>query len=357
MSGRAVSGGEGGRTQGRGRDRGAHAADVVDVILTDHGHIRARLAELDRLLKGPGPPRPPAALGQAWAALAASLECHLDTETEVCGVLLYGNGAVADQCRAIAGDLRETIKEAELNPPGSDLWRLAFRALRVAALRHLAAVESDILRRFRDGTPPRERLLLAEQWASCVRARDLDARSIPGDLAGTRGSLVVPDPLVAPVRVGDEPGERVRELVQLGEVSLSQVGHQLVALLRELHANDAGVLQVLAPAHETGGLRAVYQAHRAVALQQQVLGDIPDGRRQRPMVTLDRHKQLVLHMGKADRGGLLLAPALKAAQLESEGQVVLEVLSGGRNVVILLNARATPGRDTTQGIATAPPSL
>jgi hypothetical protein len=44
---------------------------------------------------------------------------------------------------------------------------------------------------------------------------------------------------------------------------------------------------------------------------------------------------------QAGRGGLLLAPALEAAQLDPEGQEVLEILSGWLNGTILLNAEPT----------------
>ncbi|HLI36148.1 MAG TPA: hypothetical protein VKV80_02250 [Streptosporangiaceae bacterium] len=49
----------------------------------------------------------------------------------------------------------------------------------------------------------------------------------------------------------------------------------------------------------------------------------------------------MLGVRQAGRGGLLLAPALEAAQLDPEGQEVFEILSGWLNGTILLNAEPT----------------
>jgi hypothetical protein len=46
-------------------------------------------------------------------------------------------------------------------------------------------------------------------------------------------------------------------------------------------------------------------------------------------MALDRHEQLMLDMGQADRAGPILAPALETAQGDAEGEEVLEVLPGG----------------------------
>ena len=54
-------------------------------------------------------------------------------------------------------------------------------------------------------------------------------------------------------------------------------------------------------------------------------------------MALDRHEQLVLRMRQARRSSLFLAPVLKAAQLDPEGQEVLDILSGWLNGTILLN--------------------
>ena len=73
----------------------------------------------------------------------------------------------------------------------------------------------------------------------------------------------------------------------------------------------------------------VHQPDRAVALQQQVVRQLADRRRLAARVALDRHQQLMLDVGQADRTGPILAPALKTAKGDAEGEQVLEVLPGG----------------------------
>ncbi len=53
----------------------------------------------------------------------------------------------------------------------------------------------------------------------------------------------------------------------------------MLALFGEVHADYAGVLLILLAADDAGSLGTVDKANGAVTLQQQVLGEIPDGRR------------------------------------------------------------------------------
>jgi hypothetical protein len=64
--------------------------------------------------------------------------------------------------------------------------------------------------------------------------------------------------------------------------------------------------------------------------EQQVSGELADGRRDLARMTLDRDQQLVLDMSQAYRASLVFAPSLKAAQADAEGEEVLEVLAGWR---------------------------
>lgn len=75
---------------------------------------------------------------------------------------------------------------------------------------------------------------------------------------------------------GKKAGQRDGELVQFGQVRLGQLGDQLVACFGELHPYHPGVLAVLPPPGESAGFRPVDQAHGAMALQQQVVGQLPD---------------------------------------------------------------------------------
>ena len=70
-----------------------------------------------------------------------------------------------------------------------------------------------------------------------------------------------------PVPFRKKVGQRVGELVQLGQVSLGQFGDQLVALIGELHPHHPGILAVRSPADKPADFRTVHEPHGAVTLQ------------------------------------------------------------------------------------------
>jgi cytochrome c oxidase assembly factor CtaG len=131
--------------------------------------------------------------------------------------------------------------------------------------------------------------------------------------------------------------QRLGEVVKFREVSRGEVLHQPVAFLGEVHADHTGVVAVLLAADEAGGFCPVDQADRAVALQHQVLGKVPDGRGFWPGVPLDGHQQLVLGGRQAGCGCLFLAPAQESSQGHAEPQVVFEICAGRLNVTVLLS--------------------
>ena len=100
---------------------------------------------------------------------------------------------------------------------------------------------------------------------------------------------------------------------------LGQLGHQPVSFLGQLDPDDPRIVGVRAPAHETRCLRAIHQPHCAVALQQEVIRQLSHGWRPVAGMALDRHQQLMLDVCQADRGGLILAPALEAPQRDAKG--------------------------------------
>lgn len=134
-----------------------------------------------------------------------------------------------------------------------------------------------------------------------------------------------------PVLFGKEIAQRLGEVVQLGQMRFGEVGDQPVAFLCEFHPHYPGIIGVGPPAHEPGAFRPVHQAHGAMALQQQVIGKLPDGRGLRAWVPLDGHEQLVLSRGKARRARLLLAPSHEAPQRHAEAQAVPEVVVSWAN--------------------------
>lgn len=118
-----------------------------------------------------------------------------------------------------------------------------------------------------------------------------------------------------------------RKVVQFGQVRLGQLGYQPISLPGQLHGDHARVGGIGPAAHEAGRLHPVHELHHAVMAEQQVAGELADGRRDLARMTLDRDQQLVLDMRQAYRAGLVFAPSLKAAQADAEGEEVLEILA------------------------------
>jgi hypothetical protein len=149
-------------------------ADVVDLIVADHVRIREMFAGLDRLLADPDPAGTLLSPFPAWEALAALMGSHLAAEEEICRLVVPGRSPAAGQAAAAAFDIREAVSEARLHAPGSPLWRLAVRAARTAADRHITGLEAGALARFRRRLSPHDRHLLACQWQEFVTARASD---------------------------------------------------------------------------------------------------------------------------------------------------------------------------------------
>jgi Hemerythrin HHE cation binding domain len=96
-------------------------ADIVELILADHGRIRRLLAELGATWQradgtGPGP-----ALPYLWETLAALLEAHLGTAEEIGFLALFDQAATTERnsARGTHDDIREALGEARLHPAGS----------------------------------------------------------------------------------------------------------------------------------------------------------------------------------------------------------------------------------------------
>lgn len=123
--------------------------------------------------------------------------------------------------------------------------------------------------------------------------------------------------------------QRDGQLAHLGQGGLGQLGHQPVAFGGQFDPDDASVVGVRATPHEAGRLRAVHQPDDAVTLQQEVLGQLADGRRPVAGMALDRDQQLMLDVREADRAGPVFAPALEPAKGDTKREQVLEILPSG----------------------------
>jgi hypothetical protein len=116
--------------------------------------------------------------------------------------------------------------------------------------------------------------------------------------------------------------------MQALQVRPGQLPQDAVAFAGQPDPDHAAVVNVRRPLHQPGGFGPVHELDRAVRPQQQVAGQVADGGGHGPVVSLDRHQQLVLDVGQALGLRLVLAPALEAAQGDPEFQQPLEVLLG-----------------------------
>ena len=153
-------------------------ADVVQLIQADHQRICALLDALEDLRRYRGAAGVTASLARTWAQLRGLLDLHTEAEEEICFITLFGPGAeAATQMReAIADheDIREVVREADLQPLGSAAWWRPVAALRRPASQHIAREEQGALAAFADRAAPGLREELGRQWLSFVDARVRD---------------------------------------------------------------------------------------------------------------------------------------------------------------------------------------
>lgn len=74
------------------------------------------------------------------------------------------------------------------------------------------------------------------------------------------------------------------------------------------------IRRILPPEDEAGALGPVHKAHRAVMAQEEIPGNLPDGRPLRVGVAPDCQEELVLDRREAHALGLSFAPAQEPAQ-------------------------------------------
>ena len=99
-----------------------------------------------------------------------------------------------------------------------------------------------------------------------------------------------------------------------------------LALGGQRHADDPLITVVDLALDEPQALRSVDQLDSTVMADQQVLGDITDGRSAR--VAPDGEEQLMLWSGEADCLSLLFAPSQERAETVAEVEQAPEVLVG-----------------------------
>lgn len=111
---------------------------------------------------------------------------------------------------------------------------------------------------------------------------------------------------------------RRSEVRELLEVQRAERLEPARALVRESQADGAQVVRVRSARDEPGSLGAIDQPDGAVVAQQEMVGDVADGRAARVGVTADGEQQLVLRGRQPGRMGLPFAPAQKPAQARAK---------------------------------------
>jgi len=158
--------------------------DIVAIVLADHARIRRLLGEVSTAGE------PPSRLAALWAELAWLLEAHVDAAREITYLPLT-DMALRRSMREASdddADIREAVAEARFHRAGSPRWRLAFRAVKAAAERHIDVTESALLPTLRQQMSEETRLALGQQWTRLIDARRRDSQSLPGSAPDERST-------------------------------------------------------------------------------------------------------------------------------------------------------------------------
>jgi len=154
-------------------------ADIFELIMADHRRIRRLSAALDDMARWGGDSG--WMLAHAWVRLASLLEAHTRAEEEICYLPMSGSRphGARDRRAAIADhdDIREAVKEASLQRPGSALWWRAVRAVLAVNAGHLGREEHGLLADGLTGLSMTRRRELGRQWCAFIAAWRLDAAS------------------------------------------------------------------------------------------------------------------------------------------------------------------------------------
>jgi hypothetical protein len=151
--------------------------DIIALVEADHLHITrwaARLGELSRRDSGPELP----VLVSTWQTLASLIELHITADEEICGPAVFGprkrGRVMAGETRAAHEDIREIMREASLQPPGSPQWWHLVRAALAAWAVQLDLEEHGPLAEHRRRADPALRERLVGQWRAFTEAQIRD---------------------------------------------------------------------------------------------------------------------------------------------------------------------------------------
>jgi hypothetical protein len=152
-------------------------ADIIDVIAASRTHIARWQATVSDLAGQGSDPGSRQRQAVAWDTLARLTTLHLAAEDEIC-LPAVCQAAPHGQARARAmldehEDIRELIREACLQPPGSPPWQQLTAATRTAWAEQDNHAAGDILDALHHAGPAR-RQQLARQWHAFTDARERD---------------------------------------------------------------------------------------------------------------------------------------------------------------------------------------
>jgi hypothetical protein len=104
------------------------------------------------------------------------------------------------------------------------------------------------------------------------------------------------------IHAGDQLIQDRGQRVQLHQVGRSEIVQDALAAGGEPDADKPAVVGIGDPPHEAGCRGTVDKLDRAVMPQQEVGGEVPDGRRLAARMALDRDQELMLDMSQPGRG-------------------------------------------------------
>ncbi len=155
--------------------------DICDLILDDHERFRRRFAELDnRRRDGAEPDR----LQALWQPLADLLETHASAEEDMFypRLLERGDNAEEETEDAVSdhNDIREAVRRAAGQEPGSAPWWQAVLDAREENSDHMAEEEREALPDFRENVADGVRDELGDRWLA-FRQEHAGARGLDLD--------------------------------------------------------------------------------------------------------------------------------------------------------------------------------
>ncbi|HWG02980.1 MAG TPA: hemerythrin domain-containing protein [Trebonia sp.] len=173
-------------------------ADILQLLTASRYHIQLARSRLRKLtgqpLAGSGAFPVISAIHSAWNDLATLIDWHMAAEDEICRIPAAGSspagGAGATDALERHDDIRDALRAARLQPPGSPRWRhMTAQALSAWSRDDSGPALAAELRRL----APDRRSQLARHWRAYMEARTRDAIPAPAGIPACRLAHCHPD--------------------------------------------------------------------------------------------------------------------------------------------------------------------